>query len=161
MKKLLIIALLVVGCDYAPTEHTHDNEHTHDTVKLVRYLHYSGNPDVEALPSYENCYYATQESWSTGGNYGICKNSINDTLYNPNWYDYRIHAVQTIMHIIESNEFLLIPFNVPDTIKADTLGYQTYDAYLSQCAFPQGYIITPLTDNTQNAFLLGYKYYDE
>ena len=28
MKKLLIIALLVVGCDYAPTEHTH--EHTHE-----------------------------------------------------------------------------------------------------------------------------------
>ena len=29
MKKLLIIALLFVGCDYAPTEHTH--EHEHDT----------------------------------------------------------------------------------------------------------------------------------
>ena len=24
MKKLLLIALLIVGCDYAPTEHTHD-----------------------------------------------------------------------------------------------------------------------------------------
>ena len=29
MKKLLIIALLFWGCDYAPTEHTH--EHEHDT----------------------------------------------------------------------------------------------------------------------------------
>ena len=24
MKKLLLIALLIVGCDYAPTNHTHD-----------------------------------------------------------------------------------------------------------------------------------------
>ena len=24
MKKLLILALLIVGCDYAPTEHSHD-----------------------------------------------------------------------------------------------------------------------------------------
>jgi len=36
MKKILIIALLIVGCDYAPTEHTHDefthtHEHEHDT----------------------------------------------------------------------------------------------------------------------------------
>jgi len=29
MKKILIIALLFWGCDYAPTEHTH--EHEHDT----------------------------------------------------------------------------------------------------------------------------------
>ena len=32
MKKLLIILLLIVGCDYAPTEHTHEHEHntTHE-----------------------------------------------------------------------------------------------------------------------------------
>ena len=28
MKKLIILALLFMGCDYAPTEHTH--EHNHD-----------------------------------------------------------------------------------------------------------------------------------
>ena len=27
MKKLLIILLLIVGCDFAPTEHTHEHEH--------------------------------------------------------------------------------------------------------------------------------------
>ena len=33
MKKLLMIGLLVWGCDYAPTEHTHEHthEHEHDT----------------------------------------------------------------------------------------------------------------------------------
>ena len=32
MKKILIIALLFMGCDYAPTEHSHehDHDHTHD-----------------------------------------------------------------------------------------------------------------------------------
>ena len=29
MKKLLLI-LMVWGCDYAPTKHTHDTEHEHD-----------------------------------------------------------------------------------------------------------------------------------
>ena len=30
MKKILILALLFMGCDYAPTEHSHEHEHTHD-----------------------------------------------------------------------------------------------------------------------------------
>ena len=29
MKKLLIIALILWGCDYAPTEHSHEHEHIH------------------------------------------------------------------------------------------------------------------------------------
>jgi len=32
MKKLLIIALLFVGCDYAPTEHTHEHEHETENI---------------------------------------------------------------------------------------------------------------------------------
>ena len=37
MKKLLIIALLFWGCDYAPTEHTH--EHEHDTTHQHEHSH--------------------------------------------------------------------------------------------------------------------------
>ena len=30
MIRRLIILLLIVGCDFAPTEHTHDTEHAHE-----------------------------------------------------------------------------------------------------------------------------------
>ena len=30
MIRRLTILLLIVGCDYAPTDHTHDTEHTHE-----------------------------------------------------------------------------------------------------------------------------------
>ena len=32
MKKLILLALILWGCDYAPTEHTHDTTHEHDDV---------------------------------------------------------------------------------------------------------------------------------
>jgi hypothetical protein len=50
MKKILILALLFMGCDYAPTEHTHDEhsaahshdysyEHTHDENSDTTHTH--------------------------------------------------------------------------------------------------------------------------
>ena len=144
MKKLLIIALLFVGCEeYAPTEHTHDAEHTHDTVKLVSYLYYY----LPANVSYENCYQAYA---SIGAK--KCYDKIQDKS-NPMWEGYKIHNVHSIMHLIETNEFIITPEIVPDTIKADTLGYASYDRYLEVCAFPQGYIFID-----SSALVIEYEY---
>ena len=55
MKKLLIIALLFWGCDYAPTEHEHDTEHDHNTGHIhdtdhTHEGHYSCTDHAEYYP---------------------------------------------------------------------------------------------------------------
>ena len=88
MKKLLIIALLFWGCDYAPTEHTHDHshdeyvhthEHEHDTthehdtehthdhngVCIARHIGVNslGEDRYSCYPNYTLKAYITEEAY--------------------------------------------------------------------------------------------------
>jgi len=68
MKKLLIIALLVWGCDYAPTEHTHENE-IHPLVgKWALISHELYNPSVD-VPDY--WILNDSSSYTVGGMHSV------------------------------------------------------------------------------------------
>ena len=61
MKKLLIIALILWGCDYAPTEHTHEHEHeTEDTIIdreifVIKYFQSAYYPEYSSISISSDC----------------------------------------------------------------------------------------------------------
>jgi len=137
MIRRLIILLFIVGCDYAPTEHTHDAEYTHeDEIKDVAWL---SRTDSLMLPTetilYQ--YYNYTEGYEP---------MVIDTVfwcnsaYTPPYlhsYDYCIQMCE------EQNEELpdgAMPLNCPEepnlaffisSLQGDTTTYMLTDSVMS------------------------------
>ena len=62
MKKLLLILFLIWGCDYAPTEHTHDTEH------ISHHEHFI-------------CIHRAANYITIAGHFDPAGNIVSDTLY--------------------------------------------------------------------------------
>ena len=86
MKKLLLFIIFMVGCDYAPTEHTH--EHTHDHEYEVRSVAWILTGDcisesgsigkfcAEWTASTDNYYYYTLGWSQPADTFGVYKVNI-------------------------------------------------------------------------------------
>jgi len=85
MKKILILALLFIGCDYAPTEHSHNYtyEHTHDGITHEHDTEHTHYDDFYCMISQRNTYHicfndiAPSECEGLGGNLeiGTCEHA--------------------------------------------------------------------------------------
>ena len=114
MKKLLILALLVAGCDYAPTEHTHDDEIKEVSMLLVSYQNYSNKLYYTDHSTFiAKSYTPTDDDWITTvdgegwcGNYGTMDSYIiidGDTTC----YSSTAEQVDRIFHYTQHNYFLI------------------------------------------------------
>ena len=104
MKKLLIIALILWGCDYAPTEHTHDTDHIHKVGVCVRVFpsqaYYFSDSDIFA-DDYEGSWFSSNAKlfcYSYG--LGDCVNQIINEQYESLHWD--IHEDETCEEVCES-----------------------------------------------------------
>ena len=104
MKKLILLTLLIGGCDYAPTEHSHDTEHEHKTGVCVRVFpsqsyYYSGS-DIFA-DDYEGSWFTSVPHYFCY-RYGLSKcvdEMINEEYESLHW---EIHEEETCEEVCES-----------------------------------------------------------
>ena len=70
MKKILILALLFMGCDYAPTEHTHEHDHDHTHDGVCTWVGVGENIGGEdGYYPYENGCFTNLTQTQCGGNF--------------------------------------------------------------------------------------------
>tara|TARA_B100000315_G_scaffold229407_1_gene238964 strand:- start:323 stop:757 length:435 start_codon:yes stop_codon:yes gene_type:complete len=96
--KLLLIALLIVGCDYAPTNHTHDaDDHTHDSSE---HTHDDEIKEVAWLWSHENANNAVANMYYTQGYTPVAIDTLNSN--NELYIRYSMGTLPDIVDVLES-----------------------------------------------------------